>query len=243
MSNRREWMGKRLMENGWINPEFLNGVQDFMKAAFANNEDMVKCPWSLFPCCKLEGSFLFLREKSWSAVSPSKGVEARVTRVLKLYRFFSNQTVIQEVRRINKKLFNPEAVKFLGITNARDTYWEQLQNWKNLCTIWNSEEWQKKSKAGSANQKGKLLEGEVTTRSTLGTKTKSQILKELSIQLGRPCRLDELLQHMCTNPKTGQPYPTRHTRILEKYCEVMVTKFDDYDITDDDELDHRCRRR
>ncbi|VFQ69548.1 unnamed protein product [Cuscuta campestris] len=42
--------------------------------------------WRLFPCCKLEGSSLFLREKSWSAVSPSKGVEARVTRVLKLYR-------------------------------------------------------------------------------------------------------------------------------------------------------------
>ncbi|VFQ72517.1 unnamed protein product [Cuscuta campestris] len=77
------------------------------------------------------------------------------------------------------------------------------------------------------DSRGKLLEGEVTTRSTLGTKTKSQILKELSIQLGRPCRLDELLQHMCTNPKTGQPYPTRHTRILEKYCEVMVTKFDE----------------
>ncbi|VFQ90219.1 unnamed protein product [Cuscuta campestris] len=34
----------------------------------------------LFPCCKLEGRSLFLREKSWSVVSPSKGVEARVTR-------------------------------------------------------------------------------------------------------------------------------------------------------------------
>ncbi|VFQ69761.1 unnamed protein product [Cuscuta campestris] len=32
----------------------------------------------VFPCCKLEGSLLFLREKSWSVVSPSKGVEARV---------------------------------------------------------------------------------------------------------------------------------------------------------------------
>ncbi|VFQ70642.1 unnamed protein product [Cuscuta campestris] len=50
----------------------------------------------LFPCCKLEGSSLFLREKSWSVVSPSKGVEARVTRVLKLYRTHKTKYNIEE---------------------------------------------------------------------------------------------------------------------------------------------------
>ncbi|VFQ70985.1 unnamed protein product [Cuscuta campestris] len=37
-------MGRRLMENGWINPEFLYGVEEFIKVAFADNQDMVKCP-------------------------------------------------------------------------------------------------------------------------------------------------------------------------------------------------------
>ncbi|RAL39837.1 hypothetical protein DM860_013038 [Cuscuta australis] len=44
MSKRREWMGRRSMENGWINPEFLYGVEEYIKVAFEDNQDMVKCP-------------------------------------------------------------------------------------------------------------------------------------------------------------------------------------------------------
>ncbi|VFQ61496.1 unnamed protein product [Cuscuta campestris] len=62
-------------------------ISSFFVDELLDKLEFVKAfPGRLFPCCKLEGSSLFLREKSWSAVSPSKGVEARVTRVLKLYR-------------------------------------------------------------------------------------------------------------------------------------------------------------
>ncbi|VFR03478.1 unnamed protein product [Cuscuta campestris] len=36
--------GKTFDGNGWINPEFLYGVEEFIKVAFADNQDMVKCP-------------------------------------------------------------------------------------------------------------------------------------------------------------------------------------------------------
>ncbi|VFR03098.1 unnamed protein product [Cuscuta campestris] len=82
-------------EVGHIKPKCPNAKNEKEKKPFKKHRAYIS--WGgdsgdessegrLFPCCKLEGSSLFLREKSWSAVSPSKGVEARVTRVLKLYR-------------------------------------------------------------------------------------------------------------------------------------------------------------
>ncbi|VFQ80711.1 unnamed protein product [Cuscuta campestris] len=53
------------------------------------------------------------------------------------------------------------------------------QNWRNLCAVWNTPEWKTKSRAGLKNQRGKLLDGDVTARSSLGTKTKSQLLQEI----------------------------------------------------------------
>ncbi|VFQ60106.1 unnamed protein product [Cuscuta campestris] len=50
-------------------------------------------PRRLFPCCKLEGSSLFLREKSWSAVSPSKGVEARVTQEYEMFKMKEGEKI------------------------------------------------------------------------------------------------------------------------------------------------------
>ncbi|VFR03053.1 unnamed protein product [Cuscuta campestris] len=41
--------------------------------------------------------------------------------------FSVNKTVREEVKRINKRLFNGKATRFLGIQNARDIYWEQLE--------------------------------------------------------------------------------------------------------------------
>ncbi|VFQ69347.1 unnamed protein product [Cuscuta campestris] len=136
--------------------------------------------------------------------------------------FSVNKTVREEVKRINKRLFDGKATRFLGLQNARDIYWEQLeqrfrwapehhskvwkkyfglvesayrrkmnrirtniikksipdfkpeedysrlipfrpeeigeQNWRNLCAVWNTPEWKKKSRAGSTNQRGIVLE-------------------------------------------------------------------------------------
>ncbi|VFQ70986.1 unnamed protein product [Cuscuta campestris] len=60
--------------------------------------------------------------------------------------FSVNKTIREEVKRINKRLLDGKATRFLGLQNARDIYWEQLKQRFRWAPEHHSKVWKKVEK-------------------------------------------------------------------------------------------------